>query len=213
MNESTAKKLLEKVKRDYAKIADDFDNTRKRGWKDFEVFDPYLKGKVLDIGCGNGRLKDYIGDRAEYFGCDNNEKFVTIAKKRGGGFEIGDFLDLPYPDNHFDLVVSVAAFHHIPSRKLRKKALKEVKRVMKPGATGIFLVWNLWQRKYIPIFLKSCLRSLLTFGKYSPQDFFVPWGNKASRYYYAFTKRSLKKLFKKVALTPSGKNFYVIFKK
>lgn len=216
MKDSTASELLHKVKMDYAEIANDFDMTRKGNWKDFEVFDPYLeKGmKVLDIGCGNWRLKDYFGDKVEYFGCDNNEKFIEIANERGDHFKVGDFLDLPYPDNHFDLVVSVAAFHHIPSVKLRKKALKEVKRVMKNDATSVFLVWNLWQKKYLKVIFRSCLRFIATSGKYSLCDFFVPWGKKVKRYYHAFTKRELRRLFKsEVGLTKSRKNFYIVFKK
>ncbi|EKD48052.1 MAG: methyltransferase type 11 [uncultured bacterium] len=220
MKESTAKQLMEKVKRDYSDIAEDFDATRRKDWKDFEVFDQYLGGKILDIGCGNGRLKDHIGDRGEYFGCDNNNKFVEIARKRGGDFKVGDFLRLPYPDDYFDLVLSVAAFHHIPPGKFQQKALREVARVMKPGSKGIFMVWNLWQKRYFKVFLKAVLRFALSFGKNSPCAFFVPWGEKVERYYHAFTRRQLKKVFKKagfkiekVDFTPSKKNFHIVFKK
>lgn len=220
MRDSTASELLEKVKQDYSEIAADFDKTRRGDWADFKVFDEYLGGKMLDIGCGNGRLKDYIGGRGEYFGVDNNEKFIEIAKKRGGDFKVGDFLSLPYPDEEFDLVLSVATFHHLPSRKLQLEGLSEVARVMKPGARGVFLVWNLWQKKYMRFFFKTVLRFLLSSGKYGLHDFFVPWAKKTDRYYHAFTQRELKRLFKKsslkvekLSLTPSRKNFYIVFKK
>ncbi|MFA6528834.1 MAG: class I SAM-dependent methyltransferase, partial [Candidatus Gracilibacteria bacterium] len=171
MKESTAKQLLEKVKSDYTEIAEDFDMTRRCNWQDFSVFDEYLKDglNVLDIGCGNGRLMDYLKQKAQvdYYGVDNNEKFIEIAKKRAASFKVGDFLSLPYPDSGFDLVLSVAAFHHIPSEEFRLKALHEVARIMKPGTYGIFLVWNLWQRKYFFAFIKSLLRFFVSFGKYS----------------------------------------------
>ncbi len=220
MRKTIARELMKKVKDDYAIIASEFDNTRKHGWTDFEVFDGFLKDgiKVLDIGCGNGRLKDYLESKAniEYYGVDNNEKFIEIAKKRNGNFEVGDFLNLPYPDNYFDLVLSVAAFHHIPSDFYRSEALKEVSRVMKPKSTGIFLVWNLFQKKYRKLRRKSLLRFWLSFGKYGLHDLFVPWANKANRYYYAFTKNKLIKTFKDfkvldLDLTTSKKNYYIIF--
>ena len=237
MRDTIARELLQKVKQDYAEIAGDFDLTRRGNWEDFKVFDDYLaRGvtnididfantksnglKVLDIGCGNGRLKDYVGDKAEYFGTDNSKEFVEIAKERGDHFKVGDFLSLPYPDSEFDLVVSVAAFHHLPTKKLQLQALSEVARVMKPDAQGVFLVWNLWQRKYFRLFLKTVLRFLASFGKYGLRDFFVPWAKKTDRYYYAFTKRTLKKVLKKsgfkvqkVSLAPSKKNYYIVFTK
>ena len=40
----------------------------------------YLKeGNVLDIGCGNGELKDYLKDEVEYIGIDNNKKVLNEA--------------------------------------------------------------------------------------------------------------------------------------
>jgi len=224
MRESTARELLAKVKNDYTEIAGEFDATRQGNWKDFEVFDEYLADgmKILDIGCGNGRLKEYIDGkvRAKYFGTDNNDTFIEMAKKRGDFFKVGDFLSLPYPDNEFDLVLSVAAFHHSPTRKLQLHGLAEVSRIMKPGANGVFLVWNLWQRRHVKLFFESCLRFFASFGKYCLHDFFVPWGKKTERYYYAFTKRSLRKLFAKsnlkvceLDLSPSKNNYYVVFTK
>jgi len=224
MKESTAKQLLEKVKRDYALIASDFDMTRRGNWEDFSVFDKYLKDgyEILDIGCGNGRLLDYLSEKAriKYKGVDNNEKFIEIAKKKGSFFKTGDFLALPYSNCEFDLVLSVAVFHHIPSRKLRFEALDEVSRVMKDGGVGVFLVWNLWQKRYFLAYIKSLLRFLFSFGKYDRHDFFITWGKKVKRYYHAFTQHELVNLFQKsglqlenVSLSPSKKNFVIIFSK
>jgi len=226
MRDSTARELLNKVKYDYSNIALDFDATRKCEWRDFEIFDKYLiKGmSVLDIGCGNGRLKEYLDKKApvKYRGADNNLKFIDIAKQRGDFFDVGDFLSLPYPDSNFDLVLSVAAFHHIPSRKLQLDALHEVKRIMKDNGRGIFLVWNLWQVRYLGLFMRVLLRFVSRFGKYGFRDFFVPWkslsGIVVNRYYHAFTRGELEKLFTdagfkvdKVDYTPSGNNYFVSF--
>ncbi|EKD48271.1 MAG: methyltransferase type 11 [uncultured bacterium] len=226
MKDSTARELLNKVKYDYSNIAVDFDATRRCGWQDFEIFDKYLieNISVLDIGCGNGRLKEYLDKKTfvKYRGADNNQKFIDIAKRKGDFFDIGDFLSLPYPDSSFDLALSIAAFHHIPSRKLRLDALHEVKRIMKDGGRGVFLVWNLWQVRYFGLFMRVLLRFIFRFGKYGFCDFFVPWkatsGIVINRYYYAFSRRELEKLFtdagfkvEKVGLTPSGNNYFVSF--
>jgi len=39
---------------------------------------------------------------------------------------------LPFPDAHFDAVLSTVIFHHLP-RKARSQCAHEIRRVLKPG--------------------------------------------------------------------------------
>jgi len=41
------------------------------------------EGEVLDIGCGTGKLKEYLGDGFTYKGIDISPAMIEIAKKRG----------------------------------------------------------------------------------------------------------------------------------
>ncbi|MBI2463426.1 class I SAM-dependent methyltransferase [Candidatus Peregrinibacteria bacterium] len=85
MNEKTASFLLEKVRRDYNSIAEDFSATRMREWTEFELFAPYIRNgmKVLDVGCGNGRLLSFFQKRFSnifYTGIDNASRLLDEAR-------------------------------------------------------------------------------------------------------------------------------------
>lgn len=205
MEKEYAEYLLKKTKEDYNLIAEDFSRTRSAIWPETRtLFDKYLlEGeKILDLGCGNGRYFEYLEDKkVNYFGVDNSEKLIKIAKSKYPGvhFQIADALNLPFPDNFFDKVISIATFHHIPSKEFRIKFLNEVKRILKPGGILILTVWNFKEFKEFSIYFKFLILKLfgskLDFG-----DFLEPWGAKAVRYFHFFSKKELINLAKKVNL-------------
>ena len=130
MKEFTAKQLLKKVEQDYNLIADEFSQTRQWLWPEFDNFKKYVKNgqTILDLGCGNGRLYELLKNLQDfkYIGIDNNKKFVQLAKKKfkSAKFLYGNALSIPYSDK-VDILFYIASFHHIPSKKLRIKFLKE----------------------------------------------------------------------------------------
>ena len=191
MKEATIRHILAKVKKDYTKIAKSFDESRAEPFKEFELFFPYLKenDRILDVGCGNGRLAGFLKNKIkiDYLGIDNNRKLIGLAKKRHpfAKFKIADMGKLPFHDHSFDHVWDIAAFHHIPSKKLQLQTLKEMKRVLTKGGLLIITVWNLWQKKY------------RKYKKDSNNDTFIPWKDGTMRYYHAFTVQELQNLLKK----------------
>lgn len=205
MNKNTAKNLILKTRDDYNLIAEQFSSTRHYIWSDFEKITAGVdfKGKrVLDLGCGNGRLFDFLYSKgiSEYYGFDQSEELIKIAKKRypKGMFKVGNMLDTGYKDNDFDIVLCLATLHHIPSKNLREAALKESFRILKPGGLLITTNWYFWnKRKYLLMILKSLLKNKLPLG-----DFFMPWKVGAGdtiteRYFHAWTKRETKRLLKR----------------
>jgi len=89
---------------------------------------------LLDVGCGPGHdAEHYTINGANVMGIDKSPRQIEIAIKRGGGtFVVGDMEDLPYKADTFDAVTSVYALQasdDVP------KALREMIRVAKPGAT------------------------------------------------------------------------------
>lgn len=200
MNRKTAKKILQKVKKDYNKIASEFDQTRKRDWEEFEKLLPYLKDnqKMVDLGCGNGRFFRFLKKhkKIKYTGIDISENLLKEAKKAfpKAKFISGDLLDIPIKEK-VDTVVSIASLHHIPSKKLRQKAVKEMGGILKKDGILMIMVWNLFQPKYKKYIWKARIKSLLSLGKYDMRDTFIPWGKTGvDRYYYAFESEELKNL-------------------
>ncbi|MDP3093811.1 MAG: methyltransferase domain-containing protein [bacterium] len=200
MERELAKQILEETKNDFNRIAPDFSRTRSRFWPELvTVFQGFAKdgNKILDIGCGNGRLLDlYAGKGVDYTGIDNSFAQIEEAKKRcpNNSFLVADALKLPFADKSFDKTFSVAVLHEIPSLEFRKAFLKEARRVLKDEGLLFLTAWDLRGRiglilKYS--FLKIIKRSGLDWG-----DIFIPWGSEVQRYYHVFGKREISRLVK-----------------
>ncbi len=198
MDEKLAKEILEKTKNDFNRIASDFSRTRKHPWPELTaVFQGYVKegDKVLDVGCGNGRLLDLFKDKmVNYLGIDNSEEQIKEAKKKypKESFLVADASDLPFSDNFFDKVFLVAVFHEIPSLKFRQQVLKETRRVLRDKGLLFLSVWDL--RNRIGLILKYSFLKMIGRSKLDWKDVFIPWNNKIERYYHVFSKKEIIKL-------------------
>ncbi len=205
-----ARKIAKKMREDYNQIAEGFSATRQKPWKEMEEFTRFVPkdGKVLDLGCGNGRLYQVFADKAmQYWGMDISERLLEEAENFYGRREnlhwkVGDMMEeLPFEDKFFDAVFMVASFHHIPTAEARQQVLKEIKRVTKDGGWLVMTNWNLraWH-----LMKKYKLWHLLWGGKVAGAgrgDTWIKWsyGGRmvTERYYHAFAGGELKKLFKK----------------
>jgi ubiquinone/menaquinone biosynthesis C-methylase UbiE len=97
---------------------------------------------VLDVGCGTGSLalaaKRQVGEGGSVSGIDASPEMIERARikarKAGieGTFEIASADALPFSDARFDVVLSTVMLHHLP-RAMRSAAVREMKRVLKPG--------------------------------------------------------------------------------
>lgn len=204
MNEQYADYLIQKTRDDYNKISGDFSRTRAYLWDNLRQFSSYVKedDRVLDFGCGNGRLFELFRDikGVRYVGVDQSEKLIGLARAK---YPAGEFLGvedfrLPFADSSFDAVFAIAVLHHIPSRCKKEELLVEFRRVLKPSGILIVTTWNLRQKKYRGLILKYAIRKIIGRSEFDFGDVFVPWlderGDKiAERYYHAFTGRSLDK--------------------
>lgn len=113
-----------------------------------------LKGKrVLDIGCGTGRIIQMLKDKgAEIVALDISKEMITAVGRKFPGVEcvVGDSDELPFEDESFDLVLGLFWIVHL--RDLRA-SFDEVYRVLKKG--GRFILSNINQRKAPKLTTKS----------------------------------------------------------
>lgn len=100
------------------------------------------RGDVLEIAVGTGRnLKHYPAD-ITLTGIELSEQMLVIARKRAVDEKAnvdlrqGDAQALEFPDESFDTVVITLALCTIPDDRA---AVREVKRVLRPGGTLILL--------------------------------------------------------------------------
>ena len=230
MKQAYAQYLINKTRSDYNIIGQHFSNTRKFVWKDLGYLKRFCsKGdKVLDLGCGNGRLTELLaGIGIDYTGIDSSENLINLALKAypEKSFSVADALSLPFAKNSFDKVFSIAVLHHIPSKQLRLKFFSECQKVLKPEGLLILSVWNLKQKRFGKYNYKFFLRKICGQSKLDFNDVFYPWKNQegkilAQRYLHKFSIAELIDLAKKSGLEieecgflQGKKNLYLIAKK
>jgi 2-polyprenyl-3-methyl-5-hydroxy-6-metoxy-1,4-benzoquinol methylase len=207
MTKEQADAILNLVKRNYNEIAAAFDATRKKEiWPVIREFAAEIKDgdKLLDAGCGNGRLLEVLKDKKiTYLGIDNSAELIKAAKINfpESEFREADILDLNnVPESNFDHIFCLAVLQHIPSRELRVKFLKNLAARLKPAGNLIVSVWNLRQiPKYRRMIWRNYWRLIFWRHKLEARDLIFPWKDSAGavvsdRYYHAFTARELRRL-------------------
>lgn len=143
------------------------------------------KGKILDLGSGSGR--HLVKTKGILYLVDFSDKMIKLAKKRArqrkikAEFFVADISKkLPFEDNYFDSAIAIAILHCIP-RKAHKKTIKELYRILKPGAEAEIAVWNKDSKRF----------------KNASKEKLVDWKEKGKRYYYLFEEKEISDLFKK----------------
>ncbi len=93
------------------------------------------QGRILDAGCGEGVLVEkYAQQGWDIIGVDKNYASAYVRE--------GSILEIPFEDNTFDTIMALDVLEHLNYHQ-QPLALKELKRVLKPGGTLIFSCPNL----------------------------------------------------------------------
>ncbi|HAC64355.1 MAG TPA: SAM-dependent methyltransferase [Cyanothece sp. UBA12306] len=103
---------------------------------------------LIDAGCGIGGSTLYLADKfkAKATGITLSEVQAARATQRAENanlqatvdFQVANALNMPFPDNNFDLVWSLESGEHMPDKN---QFLRECYRVLKPGGTFILATW------------------------------------------------------------------------
>lgn len=137
---------------------------------------------LLDVGCGRGLILNAAARRlmtGKAYGIDiwnkqdqsGNDPEVTNENARIEGVaervEVvnGDMRAIPFPDGHFDVIVSSLAVHNIYNREERYKALSEMIRVLKPGGQLAILDFQ-YVREYSNVLIELGTLNVQIAGPY-----------------------------------------------
>ena len=102
---------------------------------------PYVKGKLLDVGCGMRPYeKTFFAGATEYVGAD-------YLSDRSRPDIVCSALDIPFPEDSFDTVTSTEVLEHVPDPL---RAMREMRRVLKPGGHLILSTPQYWPRHEVP---------------------------------------------------------------
>ena len=134
------------VRHAYDTVAEDYathlPDTRAESPLDLAMVDAFAEAvtsgddaRVLDAGCGAGRMSRYVAERGcRVEGVDLSSRMVAMARRDHPDLEfaVGSLADLPYPDDLFAGVLLWYSIIHTPPAG-QARIFAEATRVLRPG--------------------------------------------------------------------------------
>lgn len=107
-----------------------------------------IEHPCLDIGCGDGLFASVVFDEELDVGLDIQHSELQIARESGAYKMLvrANACRIPFPDNHFKLVISNCVFEHIPGFEA---AFREINRVLQPGGAYVFTCHSHFYNEYL----------------------------------------------------------------
>lgn len=130
------------------------------------VYEIFLKGKkVLDLGCGEGKLLEKDPDN--FYGVDLNDGIIKKCQAKGLQVKFGNVTEIPYDDDSFDVIHNRNIIEHLFPEQAHKMLL-EMKRVLKHNGLIILItpmpatIWNTFGhiKPYPPMAISKILREV-----------------------------------------------------
>lgn len=111
-----------------------FIDTQEKAFLTKNLFQPSSNQKILDVGCGTGRLLNFAN-----YGIDFSEQMLEIASKKFPNKKIieGNATNIPFSDNYFDAIFSFHVIMHL-DLETTSKFIEESYQKLKPNGLLIF---------------------------------------------------------------------------
>lgn len=189
---------MELNRRFYTQFAGDFARTR-RGWPaGFELILPHLRlaANVADLGCGNGRLLNFLAERGwrgRYLGVDSSDALLAIAAADAprapaihADFQRGELASLDHATarsladalgrGQWDAVAALAVLHHIPGHTHRQAFLIACADLLRPAGVLVISTWQFLTAARLNARILPWELVGLRPEDVEPGDYLLPWG-------------------------------------
>jgi ubiquinone/menaquinone biosynthesis C-methylase UbiE len=131
----------------YDSISSHWDTKRQNQWpKIVEFFDSLTitpDTKMIDIGCGTGRVLELAKQKGvtNPIGSDFSSGQLEIVKQKGFDTVESDMRTIPKNDGAFDIIVNIAALHHLLATNEQLEAIKQMKRLLSKNGEMLVSIW------------------------------------------------------------------------
>jgi 2-polyprenyl-3-methyl-5-hydroxy-6-metoxy-1,4-benzoquinol methylase len=113
-----------------------------------ELVSRYVRGEVLDIGCGMGTIIPFLDAGQRYVGIEISPEFVAYLSQRFPQWRFYncnvDEEPLELGDQRFDTVLLVAVVEHLAHPE---KVLADIQKVLRSGGSLIITTPTLWGQR------------------------------------------------------------------
>ena len=102
--------------------------------------------RMLEVGTGSGGIAHYFGTHTG-LRCEVDAVDVTDTRQIHDGYRFTQVqgVDLPFPDGHFDVVISNHVIEHVGDSIAQRRHLTELRRVLRSDGVGYLAVPSRWQ--------------------------------------------------------------------
>jgi 2-polyprenyl-3-methyl-5-hydroxy-6-metoxy-1,4-benzoquinol methylase len=216
MPAAVQQQLLTLNRQFYATVANEFANTRHglpAGMLALAtaLTDRRLAGRVLDVGCGNGRFARalaQVGAEGTYWGIDADPQLLAWAQSETADlphihttFRQVDLAQPGWPagvvePEPFQTVVSLAVLHHFPGYALRRRLVEEMAGLLAPEGVLALSTWQFLTSDRLSEKLVDWATIGIDAAVMEPGDALLPWnqGAYALRYVHQLDLGEIEQL-------------------
>ncbi|UCC50990.1 MAG: methyltransferase domain-containing protein [Anaerolineaceae bacterium] len=153
--------IKQELRKTYDLSATDRDGRDISLWKQeerqsfLELIKKEQKTTLLEIGAGPGKDSKFFQDHGlQVISTDLSPQMVQMCRAKGLEAYVMDFLNLNFPDTHFDAVYALNCLLHVPKVEL-PAVLTAIHRILKPsglffmGVYGGYASEGIWQDDHL----------------------------------------------------------------
>ncbi len=171
---------------------------------------PSVRGRVGDLGCGQGRLARLLPPGCRYTGMDFSPALLKLARAGAppsARFVEGDLLCFPWPApferQRFDWLFLRAVLHHIPGAANRAAVVRHAAARLAPGGRLVLANWQFLRSPRLRRRLQPWSRIGLSAAEVEPGDYLLDWRREveALRYVHLVDEAETLALLEEAGLT------------
>lgn len=139
--------------------------------------------RVLDLGCGQGRLAFLLSKDCTYVGMDFSVEMLAMAQQQADAanvearFVVGDLLATEWPviGEMYDWIILRAVLHHIPGLENRQAILCNARRLLTPNGKIVMANWQFLEIERLRRRVLDWATLDLSATDVEPGDYLLDW--------------------------------------